>query len=49
MTQNGVPGKNYLRWGYYRGDGSPGTAVVYQDGMRRGPTYADVAADFPPS
>jgi hypothetical protein len=49
LTDNGTASKLLLRTGYYRGSGSPGTAVVYQDGMRRGPTLADVMADFPPS
>ncbi|HMN97916.1 MAG TPA: polysaccharide lyase [Miltoncostaeaceae bacterium] len=47
MTSGGVASKLLLRHGYYRGSGSPGTAVVYQDGMRRGATLADVMADFP--
>jgi hypothetical protein len=48
MTVNGVPGKNYVRYGLYRGSGGTNTNVLYQDGFRRGATYADVAADFPP-
>jgi Polysaccharide lyase/Bacterial Ig domain len=36
----------YLKQGYYRAPYSS-TAVVYQDGMRRGSSYDEVAAGFP--
>lgn len=36
----------YLKMGYYRAAYS-GTTVVYHDGMRRGSTYDEVAAEFP--
>ena len=36
----------YLKQGYYR-NAQPSTAVVYDDGTRRGSSYQDVIADFP--
>jgi Polysaccharide lyase/Bacterial Ig domain len=38
----------YLKLGYYRAAYSE-TTVVYHDGMRRGSTYEEVAAEFPSS
>jgi hypothetical protein len=36
----------YLKQGYYR-VAQPNTAVIYDDGMRRGGSYSDVIGDFP--
>ena len=36
----------YLKQGYYR-DGQSNVSVIYDDGMRQGTSYADVAAEFP--
>ena len=49
LTDGSTASKLLLRHGYYRGSGSPGTAVVHQDGMRRAATFNDVMVDFPPS
>ena len=38
----------YLKQGYYR-SGQSNVAVIYDDGMRQGTSYADVAAEFPGS
>jgi hypothetical protein len=37
----------YMKQGYYR-EAQPSTAVIYDDGTRRGSSYEDVIADFPP-
>ncbi len=37
----------YLKQGYYRAAYDK-TTVIYHDGMRRGTSYAEVAAEFPP-
>jgi hypothetical protein len=34
----------YLMLAYYRPEGTPGTAIVYHDAMRRGQSYADLVA-----
>lgn len=49
LTDGSTASKLLLRHGYYRGSNSPGTAVVFQDGMRRAATFNDVMADFPAS
>jgi hypothetical protein len=36
----------YMKQGYYR-NAQSNTAVIYDDGTRRGSSYADVIADFP--
>jgi Polysaccharide lyase/Bacterial Ig domain len=37
----------YLKQGYYRAPNYPSTAILYQDGMRRGSSYNEVAGEFP--